>query len=144
MTAGTATSSVIMDSYLVSKGVVSPYATDKAVLLIQFVGSSTSSVLNTNIEYSQDGIDWYQSTDTLVPGYATTSEPVFDISNVPQYRLIYASSTAGLASTTISQSTTTRAVNIMTPTRYVRAIFTETGAAGAVWSQFIPERQTTQ
>lgn len=141
MTAGTATSTLTLDTY--SSG--NPRGASKAALLIQLVASSTATVLRTNIEYSHDGIDYYQDGGTMIDGFSTTSKP-FDIGQVNQFTFTYASSTAGLGSTTPSQSTTTRAVRINTPTRFVRAVFTIPvgSAAGAVWAQFVPNKEVAE
>lgn len=141
MTAGTATTTLTLDTY--SSG--NSRAAYSATLLIQLAASSTATTLRTNIEYSQDGVDWYQDGGSLFPNFATTSKP-FDIGQVNQFSLTYASSTAGLGAVPASQATTTRAVKINTPTRYVRAVFTlPTGsAAGAVWAQFVPIKEVAE
>lgn len=148
MTPGTGTTTTpVYDSYSIagtqetsSQTTQTINTTDSAELLIQFTASSTSSKLLMNLEYSVDGVDWYQDTSTNVQGYATTTLPI-PIGNVPQYTWNFASSTLGqLAPTNTNRDT--RAVSIPVPTRYVRAVFTCTGAGCGVWAQFIPKKQT--
>lgn len=141
MTAGTATSTLTLDTY--SSG--NPRGAMMAALLIQFVASSTSSVLNTNIEYSQDNVDWYQDGGNITTNFATSSKP-FDISSVNQYRYGWLGTQAGLPAVVLTTGTTTRALYVRTPTRYVRAIFTLPvgSAAGAVWGQFVPTKEVAE
>src|SRR4051812_45173783 len=57
-TTGTATTTLTtLDAYASTSG----RAADNSVLLIQMAASSTSSVLQGKVEYSQDGIDWYDN-----------------------------------------------------------------------------------
>lgn len=138
MTPGTATTTLVLDSYTAPGG----YANDAATLFIQLSSSSTPTALNTNLEYSQDGVDWFEDGGTMAANYATTTKP-FDISQVNQFRLNYASSTAGLGPVSATRATTTRALLVKTPTRFVRAIFTiPIGFGnGSVWASWIPNRQ---
>lgn len=139
--AGAATSTLPFDAYATGQ----PYASDYATLFIQLAASSTSTTLNTDIEYSQDGIDWYQDGGTIENNFATTTKP-FSITAVNEYQWTFSSSTAGLGAVSSSNATSTRALLIRTPTRYVRAVFTLPigSAAGAVWGQWQPVRQATQ
>lgn len=141
MTAGNATSTLLFDSY----GSGTPKISDQATLLIQFSASSTVSVLNTNLEYSQDGIDWYQDGGVMENNFATTTKP-FSITQVNQFSLQFASSTAGLPANKLTDSTTTRAIFVRTPTRFVRAVFTlPVGSTpGGVWAQWLASRQVSE
>ena len=115
-------------------------AMDSATLLTQFAGSSTASVLNISFEYSQDGIDWYKNRLSE----STTTAPNIDL-NVPNsYQWTFAS-TSALAGAAGTIATSTRIINVSTPTRFVRAVYTLTSTSqnGAVWAQFIGKRQTT-
>lgn len=127
MTAGTATTTLTLDSYAPGQ----PFTTDQAVLFIQFTASTSASILNTTVQYSQDGIDWYSDGGTFENGFATTTKP-YDLSQIAQY--------------TLSNGTTTRAINITTPTRFIRAQFSIPvgSAASGVWAQWIPSRQSSQ
>lgn len=126
MTAGTATSTLTIDSNAPGQ----PFVTDQMALLIQNVASSTSSILNIAIQYSQDGIDWYSDNGTVV----ATSTP-FQI----QVADTYTWTAAGTA-------TTSKALFVRTPTRFVRAVFSVPAgaAAGGVWAQWVPSRQISQ
>lgn len=139
MTAGTATTTLTYDTYA-SVGNIT--ATLKGALLVQLVGSSTATVLNVNTEYSQDGIDWYQDAGLFNVGYATSSKPV-DIGQVNQFTFAFASSTAGLGAVPALNATTSRAIPVSTPTRFVRFVFTlPVGSkSGAVWAQFVPQKE---
>ncbi len=106
-----------------------PYAIDKGVLLLQTAASSTSSVLNVTFQYSQDNIDWYGD-DLFTITNASTTQPYTISSNVS-----YSWTAAGTA-------TSSKALNVNFPTRYVRAILSQSGAAGALWWQFVPQRQS--
>lgn len=134
MTSGTATTTLpVYDSF--NSG--STYKTDFAVLLEQFIGSSTSSVLNTNIEYSQDGVDWYQ--DGIIQN-ATTTQPV-NITAANYYTFAWTGKQAGgLAG---SNATSTRAIMIPTPLRFTRVVLSMPvgSAAGATWAQIVPIKQ---
>lgn len=150
MTSGTATTTIYLDSYIGNPGM----PTDKAAIIEQFTGSSTSASLLTNVEYSQGvygfdctltptACDWYEDPGGFTLEYGTTTK-AFNISQVNPFVLTYASSTPGLGTilpTGINPMK--RIVSIGTPTRYIRAIFTmPVGSAnGALWAQFIPQRE---
>lgn len=104
----------------------STQAMDKATVLIQFAASSTSSILLAGIEYSQDGIDWYQD-DTVTPATVSTL-------NITQ-PILY----SWAAFTT---ATSSRALIISTPLRFVRVRLQTVGAAGAVWGGIQPQKQS--
>ena len=127
-----------------SSGQPSAFAHDYATLFVQMGASSTVSALRINIEYSHDNMDWYEDTGSYYSGYATTTKP-FDVGQVAQFHLGFASSTPGRVATE-GDATTTRAIKIATPTRYVRAIFSvPAGAEGAnVWSEWVPIKQTSE
>lgn len=135
LTAGVATSTVVYDSFNLNgtnQPVASdPTAADEATLLLQFTGSSTSAVLNVNIEYSNDNVDWYQ--DNLE---ATTSGP-FSITQPDTYTWTYAASQIG----GVTVARVGKAISLVTPTRYTRAVISTTGANGSVWVQFVPKKQ---
>lgn len=148
MTAGLATTTLTCDSYSVTcvttGAIARPLGYNRAILLLQMVASTTGTTLRINTEYSQDGIDWYQDGGAAVENFATTTKP-FDVSQVAQYNLNFASSTAGLGAVpNVVNSTTTRAIILKTPTRFIRAIFTVPIGSGAVgvWAQMTPSRDT--
>jgi hypothetical protein len=129
----TATTSV---AYLVSGGSATtttfdayaqgqPLAIDKGVLLLQNAASSTSSVLDVSVQYSNDNIDWY-SDQLLAP---TTTAMDISVANTYHWK---ATATA----------TTSKAITLSFPTRYVRVVYSASGAAGAIWWQFVPQRQS--
>lgn len=126
MTPGTATTTLVYDAYASStaSGGLALKA-DNVALGIQFTASSSSSVLATAIEYSEDGIDWYRDFVFGTVGTATTSTVVALTSPV---------------SLTMS-GTSKSLVLIPTPTRYTRFTFSLTGANGGVWAQAIPTKQ---
>lgn len=123
MTAGTATTTLTYDSLYTGS--------DSAVLLTQFAASSTSSVLNITVQYSQDGIDWYG--DNLMVLTNSTSTPAKSIQIGNTYTWLAAST-----------ATTSKAVLIPTPARYSRIQYSMTGAAGAVWGQMVAKKQQPQ
>lgn len=139
MTPGAATTTLVYDSYNLNGTnqpiVNDPTSAQSATLAIQFSASSTASVLNIGVERSQDGIDWYQ--DNL-NSLATTSGS--DSINVPStFSWTYASSTIGGLPNTGNRIG--KLINIPTPTRYTRIIFSLTGTNGAVWAEFIPQKE---
>lgn len=156
-TPGTATTTLIYDSYQCQTagssycnttgsnevGTQNFMAADLATLLLQFTASSTSSKLNVALEYSDDGIDWYQASPASIPlGYASTTLPV-SLTPVPQYVWAFASSTLGGAGVVSTNQIDTRAIPVETPVRYIRAVFTCAlgGANCAVWAEFVPKKQ---
>lgn len=127
-------------TYIVSGGnaTTTPYdalngdnAADSAVLLTQFAASSTSSVLGIKIQYSQDGIDWYD--DNLLESTNSTTSPTYSMQIPNTYSW-----------TAVGTATSSKAIAVPTPTRYVRAVYTMTGAAGAVWNQMVVKKQTPE
>ncbi|MES2060208.1 MAG: hypothetical protein V4438_04225 [Patescibacteria group bacterium] len=141
LTPGTATTTLVYDTN--NSG--STYKTNSATLLLELVGSTTGTILKTDLEYSQDGIDYYQDGGVGPEVFSTTTRPV-DISYVNSFSLTFASSTAGLAAVSATQATTTRAMNIKTPTRFVRAVFSlPIGSKnGAVWAQLVPNKEKSE
>lgn len=124
LSVGGTSTTTSFDSYATGQ----PLAINKGVLLIQNTASSTSSVLGIAVQYSQDNIDWYQ--DNL-PIATTTA-----LSNI---------STANTYTWTAQGTAVSlKAIALNFPTRYVRVVFTSTGAAGAVWWQFVPQREQNQ
>lgn len=142
MTPGTATTTLTYDTFLVGTNTIATTKASYATLLIQFAGSSTASVLRTNIEYSDDGIDWYQDGGTSF-NFATSTKP-YDIGQVAFFNYAFSSTTAGLGAAI--NATSTRAVILNTPLRYTRAIFTlPIGSLnGAVWAQIVPTKERSE
>lgn len=138
-TPGTATTTIVYDVYSLagtnqtSSG--NRYAADKATLLLQFTASSTSSVLVSTVEYSMDGIDWYQNnTETYAAGAIAVAIP-------NTYTWTFASTTSnGL----IQLTKNNKAITIATPTRFVRVVLSMTGANGAAWAAIQPMKQQAQ
>lgn len=134
---GLATSSLVYDAY--ANPTSNKYLPTKVAVGFQFVGSSTSAVLNIALEYSNDGIDWYR--DTVVDGNSVgTTSPLTNISTTETYQWTY-SSTEKIETSTNASATTTRLIVIPTPTRFVRIVESMTGAAGAVWTQIMPIKE---
>src|SRR3990167_9464458 len=84
MTAGTATTTLTCNL-----GGADQRAVESAVLTIFFNASSTSSVLKGNLEYSNNGIDWFENNLGDLTDVATTrlfsnqSIPLFEYSRFP-------------------------------------------------------------
>lgn len=97
-------------------------------LIVQDSASSTSSILTIRYQYSIDGKNW--ADDNYNYPVATTTSPV-SIGT-------YASYVWNAATT----ATTTKILNTPTPTRYVRAILSESGAAAGIWYTWAPAKQT--
>lgn len=150
MTPGTATSTLVHDSY--NSG--NPTKSNQIALLTQFTASSTAAVLAINLEYSQGAAgfdctvtptacDWYQ--DVLLDNNSrSTTTQAANITPTNSYTWTFASSTVGggaVNATTGGRAT--RAMVITSPTRYTRFVYTLTGANAAIWGQIVPikERQ---
>lgn len=110
---------------------------DRAALLTQFTASSTSSILGIRLEYSQDNIDWYS--DNLNSN-ATTSF-ANSITSASTFTWTFASTTPG-AGAVGNTNRSSKVIFINVPTRYIRAVYTITGANGGVWGSIIPQRQS--
>lgn len=124
--AGLATTTLIMDT-----GVGGAQGADSAVLLQQFIGSTTAATQKTTIEYAQGGAgincatsptqcDWYL-------GLATSTTATG----------IQSGGIGGLSSTTLTS------ITVPTPTRYVRAVFSipAGGVSGAIYAELAAKRQ---
>lgn len=146
-TAGTATTTLVFDSYTLlgtnqaSAGITQ--AVDSVALLEQFTGSSTASTLNADIQYSQDGKDWYAFAfgSNFTVNAASTSPSVAAVTTVS---FPFASSTIDrLTSAAVVATSSTRIVILPIPTRFVRAVFyMPVGSLnGAYFAQFVAKRQ---
>lgn len=142
MTPGTGTStSPIYDAYAQTlSGGVSSKA-DTVGMLVQFTASSSATVLNASVEYSQDGIDWYRNFVVDPNQTGTSTAPIFSVANPYSFRWQFASSTVGGIVVPPNSNRSTAALLIPTPFRYTRVVFTLTGAAGAVWAQLVPIKE---
>lgn len=107
-----------------------PFAVNSATLLVQSVASTSAAVQTITIQYSQDGIDWYQ--DNLS---TTTSSSVIALNNTQRTYTITGNATA---------STTRLAISVPTPTRFVRATVATSTALSSVWLQWVPLREAIQ
>lgn len=152
MTPGTATTTLVYDSQQ-SDGTNqtnngNTWATNGAILFVQFTASNTSSVLNTHFEYSDDpscgttptSCDWYR--DTLWGDSFATSTATIQMAITPSYTWNYASTTQG-GSAGINIYRGLKAINIPTPSRFVRVVFTVPIGSqnGAVYAEIIPKKE---
>lgn len=119
---GVATTSAL-DAY----GTGTNFGFQQNALIVQDSASSTSSILTIRYQYSIDGINW--ADDNYNYPVATTTSPV----SIGAY-----ASYVWNAATT---ATTTKILNVPTPTRYVRAILSESGAAAGIWYTWAPAKQ---
>lgn len=140
LTAGAATTTSTFDTQ--SDGGLSA---ESATLLFWVRATTTTSTLNINIQYSQDNIDWFQDAGTLAPSFATTTVTNYYLTNAAQYTFSFASSTAdaNLGAAVATISTTTRALSVSAPTRYIRAVFSVPvgAAASAIWTDWAAKKQ---
>lgn len=138
LTAGTGTTTVTCNLQYIAQVSSGVESTDSAVLGIQFLASSTaSSELNWYLEYSQDGVDWYK--ENVFTQTATTTIATSKTYAWRQYSTTTPISVSGYSTSSLDR----KLVNIESPTRYVRATFTQPigSLAGAVWAQFIGKSQ---
>lgn len=135
---GSGTTTLSYDASLITGD---SFASNGAALLVNFSGSSSASILNIDIQYSQDNINWYSIAggSDIDNGIGSTSP---SMTNPTVVTWQFASSTQDkLAITNGNSATSTRLINVDMPTRYVRAIFSIQTGAGAVWAQFIAQKQ---
>jgi hypothetical protein len=113
---------------------------DYADLLVQMTASSTLSTLNMNVEYSMDGIDWYQNN---LEQRATTTATHFIGGIVNRHSWGFASTTPGLGVVPSNASRDHKIVRIETPTKWVRVIFTVPvgSAASYVYAELVGRTQ---
>lgn len=123
---GQATSST-MDAYAFG----GKFGFDKNALVIEYVASSTSSSLNIRFQYSINGNDWADDNYSY-PALSGTTSPMVSIQQFNNYQW-----------SALSTATTTKIINVPTAARYVRAIFTQSGAAGGIWYTWAPSEQTS-
>lgn len=144
LVSGMATSTVVYDSYEIygtnqtNQGNVT--MANQVALVINGVASSTLSTVNINCEYSDNwngsNGDWYEN-DIIV---ASSSVPTV-ITRPSQFTFTYASSTVGGAGLSGTNTKFQKLVQCPVPTRFVRAVITNTGSNVSVWAQFIPTKQ---
>lgn len=143
---GLATTTMYFDAYAQTFNGGVKQRPDFALLLIQKTSSSTASVLNIAFEFADDtsgvdctatpaACDWYRNFTNLDVG-ATTSA---NLSNSLSYTFRGASSTIGGATSTTNRDAA--ALLVPTLTRYVRTIFTSTGATSTIWAKILPIQQ---
>ena len=135
MTPGTATTTVTHDAFFEGNNTKA----DSVALQLMLKASSTGTVLVTNIEYSEDGIDWYQNNlDTYAAGAIAVATP-------NSLTWTFATSTiGGLLNGGAGVDFGQKVIGVKTPTRYVRAVLSLTGANGGVWVKFIPSKERTE
>lgn len=140
MTPGTATTTTpVYDAYAQTTNGGLTAKADYAGLLVQFTASSTASKLTGNVEYSQDGIDWYRNY-VFDPSQTSATSTANNINAPFMISWQFASSTVGGAAQT-NTNRSTAAMLIPTPFRYTRVVFSMTGANGAVWAELVPIKE---
>ena len=139
MTPGTATTSMVIDSFLPSEKLYQ-YKSGGAVVLINFFASSTLTVLNGKLEYSQDGIDWFADSVNDFMSHGTTTTGI-DLGTSNYFSWKFASSSLNGVAPTANNNLATRAIIVSMPTRFARIVYSLTGGNGAVWSQGIPYKE---
>lgn len=122
---GQATSSAL-DAYQASV----TNALDGLSLFVQFAASSTSSSLNIRFQYSYNNIDWYDDSVSQAVGVISTTTMTASLQPYLSYQW-----------PAYTVATSSKILPVPTPMRYVRAVFTESGAAGAFWYGWQPVRQ---
>ncbi|CCD89841.1 exported protein of unknown function [Bradyrhizobium sp. ORS 285] len=146
MGAGLATTTLYFDSYAQTFFGGNKQRPDFGLLLVQKTGSSTSAVLNIAFEYADDisgtnctvtpaACDWYQNYTGVNYGATTTAYVG------PAASIAWRAATTTIGGATSSSPRETGAFLVQTYTRYVRAVFTATGATSTVWARFIPIQQ---
>lgn len=127
----TPTYTLTCDSYSLDPRDQTPTAIDSAALAIQWTPVANADTLTFAYQYSTDAIDWYDDNLGLQASVSATST----ITNK--------NATAWVSGGTTNQK---KIVQLRTPTRYVRVVFSRlTGAAtSTVWAEIIPQKQAKQ
>lgn len=139
LTPGTATTTLVYDTREQSgtnqAGGNNTYIAETVTLKQYLKASSTATVLVTNFEFSDDKIDWYQNNlETYAAGAIAIATP-------NSYTWTFASSTIGGVLNGNGTDVGAKVISVKVPTRYVRAVFTMTGANGAIWAELLPKKQ---
>lgn len=151
MTAGTATTTLTCDAYSLSANSPSGDLMDSAILNIQFSASGTASTLFVDFEYanvssngancvaSPGACDWLENSLDLGIKASTTRPFAIDAKDTLRWR--FASTTIGTG--TAPGNIGYKIVNVPTPARYIRAVFSlPVGSGrGGVWSELLPKKQ---
>lgn len=135
MTPGNATTTYSFDAYSVG----GPNGWKTMAFNLQFTASSTLSIVNVEIQHSQDGIDWHS--DGTFPMLGATSSPTYTVNTVNKYQVTYASSTIGASPT--NSATMLRSLDIPVKERWVRVVVTMPIGSlnGAVWGDLIGTKE---
>lgn len=141
MTGGTGTTTLLYDTYCVGgsnqPNTGNTSTTNLLSLLTQFTASSTASVLNTSVEYSQDGVDWYQD------NYVASTTAAYSLQTANSTSWTFASSTPGGGAAVANSNRVGKLTRLYAPTRYVRVVYTlaASGTAGGVWGEILPIKE---
>lgn len=144
MTVGTATTTPAVDTQ--SDGGV---GADSAALAVQFTASTTGSILRIEFEYANltfvngvfvdctitpNACDWYS--DNLVA--TSTTSNLVNANKVLSWTF-GSTTTGGIPATTQRAN---KIFGVSTPTRYIRAVLSMTGANGMVWTDWVTRKET--
>jgi hypothetical protein len=141
LTPGTATSTTpTFDAYAQTNNGGATFKADSAGIVQQFCASSTATVLNTSVEYSQDGIDWYRN---FVFDPSQTGTTSVNRNLVTPYSISQTFASSSLQGTPIAANNkcTYSAFTIPTPFRYTRVVSSMTGGNGSIWNQLVPLKE---
>lgn len=116
------------------------FAANTAGLVQQFCASSTATVLNTSIEYSVDGIDWYRNF-VFAPSQTGTTTIARVLTTPFSLSQQFASSSLKGLAVAGNNSCTYTATTIPTPFQYIRVVSSLTGGNGSVWNQLVPIKE---
>ena len=135
MTAGTATSTYQLDSYPVysSSKPFSMAGIDSVSMLVDFTSAQATSTLGIQVQYSNNGIDWYGG-NALTAATPITSTGYYSIASSTN-TIYYSGGVGGNASTT-----NFTAFNLpMVSALHERVVFSipPGSPAGAVYSEFV-------
>ena len=133
LTPGTATSTMVVNSYANNS---SNTKFDAGYLAIQYTGSSSAAVIDYTVEFSMDGIDYFG--EDVLPDTTSLNQSTFNHSSTtPTHRWGAGSATA---------STTRKMIEQKVPFRYQKYTFSvPIGVTnGALWTQFVPVKQTSE
>lgn len=154
MTPGTGTTTYYYDTY--SSGASGGYAADGATMLVQMTAStSASSQLKWGYEFAMgvagvdcvatpNNCDWYKD-NTPAPTSATSTN-TYNVLAPVEFTWTFASTSQGYVGVEKNNNRALKVINVPTPTRYTRVVFSVPASAGnaGVWAAFVEQRQSPQ
>lgn len=124
-----ASQTLTCDAYNMFPAAGDPTGVLSAALAVQYAASSTANALTIAMQYSNDGIDWY---DNNLGTVSTTSGPVTVATPITMQWF-----------PDFITGSKKKIFSVQTPTRFFRAVFTNVPIAGTstVYAEFLPKKE---